>query len=217
MVRRRHVPAGVGVAGLVTGIRGLSCLNPANAFENRLKVKLEPYPKTPGPQPKDLGVRDDGSLKGCDFVKPNCFSSSPTPDDSEDLYSSYLIPKFSFSKSKSEAFDDIMQVLQSYEVGHDSIDGGGYKIVQTDKSKGYIYVQYESLKKGYIDDFEISVEDGKVGVRTASRLGFLDLRVNAKRLNYIAFRLSQVPGWTIRNPFVTVETHPNYFSLNRVG
>mmetsp|Transcript_4418 Transcript_4418/g.6608 ORF Transcript_4418/g.6608 Transcript_4418/m.6608 type:complete len:259 (+) Transcript_4418:114-890(+) len=208
--RRAAVRSLAGIS-LLSAIR----VSKSNAFENRLKVKIDPFPKTPGPQPKDLGLRDDGSLKGCDFVKPNCFSTSPTPDDTEDLYASYLIPKFKFTKSKPEAFKDVVNVLESYEVGHDNIDGGGFKIIKADPKQGYIYVQYESLKKGYIDDFEMALgDDGQVQVRTASRLGFLDLRVNAKRVNYITDKLSQIPGWQAEK--ITPSTHPQYFQMNRV-
>uniref|UniRef100_A0A7S4DZ24 DUF1499 domain-containing protein n=1 Tax=Lotharella globosa TaxID=91324 RepID=A0A7S4DZ24_9EUKA len=135
-------------------------------------------------------------------------------DDTEDLSVSYLAKPFKFSKTKEEAFGDVMNVIQNYQVGHDNIDGGGFKVVTADKTKGYVYVQYESLKKGYIDDFEIILgPDGTAGFRTASRLGFLDLRVNAKRLNYIAEKLGELPGWET-SP-VTPKTHPNYFTLNR--
>eukprot|EP00466_Bigelowiella_natans_P007853 jgi/Bigna1/71451/fgenesh1_pg.15_\ len=206
---------GPGIA-LSTCINSLTSPRTSYSFENRLPVKLEPYPKTPGPQPKDLGLRSDGSLKGCDFVKPNCFSTSANPDDIEgELYKSYLVQPFKYSKGRNEAFQDILNVLKSYEVGHDNIDGGGFKIVKQDEKNGYVYVQYESLKKGYIDDFEVSVNpDGTVGLRTASRLGFLDLRVNAKRFNYIASKLGDLPGWSA--PPVTSKTHPQYFQMNRM-
>jgi len=213
--RRGAMVGGVSSAIVICG-KGLLAPQSSPAFDNRLQVKLEPFPKTPGPQPKDLGLRSDGSLKGCDFVKPNCFSSSANPEDIEgDLYKSYLIPKFKFSKPKSEAFQDVLKVLENYEVGHDNIDGGGFKIVKKDGVSGYVYVQYESLKKGYIDDFEIALgNDGTASVRTASRLGFLDLGVNAKRINYIANKLNSVGGWEA--PKVSSSSHPNYFNLNRV-
>eukprot|EP00965_Chrysotila_dentata_P051183 1696311-Pleurochrysis_carterae.AAC.5 len=44
-----------------------------------------------------------------------------------------------------------------------------------------MYVQYESLRRGYIDDVEFALAKGIVNVRTSSRVGYLDLGVNAKR------------------------------------
>ena len=44
-------------------------------------------------------------------------------------------------------------------------------------------------------DVEFAVKDGEVQVRSSSRLGFLDLDVNAKRLNWISADL-RAKGWT---------------------
>ena len=42
-------------------------------------------------------------------------------------------------------------------------------------------LQFESGKRGYIDDFELAlVQPGKVLVRSSSRIGYLDFGVNAK-------------------------------------
>lgn len=45
-------------------------------------------------------------------------------------------------------------------------------------------------------------------VRSSSRLGFLDLGVNAKRLNWISKAL-RAKGWTA--PAITRDTHSDYF------
>ena len=37
---------------------------------------------------------------------------------------------------------------------------GGFQIQNLDAEKGYIYVQFESLKRGYIDDVEFLVTLG---------------------------------------------------------
>ena len=49
-------------------------------------------------------------------------------------------------------------------------------------------------------------------VRSASRLGFLDLGVNAKRLNYLAAKL-RAKGWAA--PSISPDTHPVYFSYTQ--
>jgi hypothetical protein len=51
-------------------------------------------------------------------------------------------------------------------------------------------------------------------VRTSSRLGYLDMGVNAKRLNWFAERLGSTPGWKTR-PLLK-KGHEEYFSLNGV-
>ena len=51
-------------------------------------------------------------------------------------------------------------------------------------------------------------KDGGVQVRSSSRLGYLDLGVNAKRLNWISASLRD-KGWTA--PKITKEDFPEYF------
>ena len=90
-----------------------------------------------------------------------------------------------------------MKVINTYEVGHDSIDGGGFKIIS--QSPTYLYVQFESYKNGYVDDFEVAMLPGSpptFDVRSSSRLGYLDYGVNAKRINYIAKRLNSEYNWS---------------------
>ena len=55
---------------------------------------------------------------------------------------------------------------------------------------------------------EFAVRDGEVQVRSSSRLGFLDLGVNAKRLNWISAAL-RAKGWTA--PAITRVDYPDYF------
>ena len=104
-----------------------------------------------------------------------------------------------------------LKVVKAYPPGQQEIDGGGFEIKKVDPEKGYIYVQFESLKRGYIDDVEFLVkpadkESGQVLVRSASRLGYLDLGVNAKRLNRLSQALRDIPGWTA--PKITQELFP---------
>lgn len=69
--------------------------------------------------------------------------------------------------------------------GQRGIDGGGFKLVteSTSANSAYVYVQFESMRKGYVDDVEFALADGVANMRTSSRLGYLDLGVNAKRFN----------------------------------
>lgn len=147
--------------------------------------------KFPGEQPKDLGVRPDGSLKGCPS-SPNCWSTSGD--------AKHVINPFEFSKKKDAAVADLTSVLSAYPqegvtaADGSLIDGGGNQIVTNDA--GYVYMQFTSKRFGFVDDVEFSVQDGgKVMVRSASRQGDSDLGVNAARLKYIAAKLAEKGGW----------------------
>ena len=65
------------------------------------------------------------------------------------------------------------------------------------------------MKRGFIDDVEFAVTNkGEVQVRSSSHIGFLDLGVNAKRLNWISNELRS-KGWTA--PAITEDNYPDYF------
>ena len=76
------------------------------------------------------------------------------------------------------------------------------------ETDSYIYLQFEALKKGYIDDVEFALRNGVVQVRSSSRVGTTDFGVNAKRLNYISSGLRS-QGWDIQE--LTSKTHRDYF------
>ena len=107
-------------------------------------------------------------------------------------------------------------MISSYPPGQRGVDGGGWKIVSEEMSadNAYTYVQFESRRKGYVDDVEFALAKGVCNVRTSSRLGYLDLGVNAKRWNYFADALGSVSGWKT-TPLLS-RGHEEYFSLNRV-
>eukprot|EP00591_Stephanopyxis_turris_P012141 CAMPEP_0195529036 /NCGR_PEP_ID=MMETSP0794_2-20130614/31451_1 /TAXON_ID=515487 /ORGANISM="Stephanopyxis turris, Strain CCMP 815" /LENGTH=228 /DNA_ID=CAMNT_0040660277 /DNA_START=189 /DNA_END=875 /DNA_ORIENTATION=+ len=194
--------------------------NAADAFDNRISDKYNDRPKQRGGQPKDLGIKSRKDMFGEDYQGlkhcgngPNCFCSTESPEDDPGHY----IPSWKWPEalSKTEAFEQISEVVNAYEPGQGNIDGGGFKVITFDKNKGYIYAQFEALKNGYIDDFEIAFIDGlgsnNVQVRSSSRLGYLDYGVNAKRLNFIANGLRK-KGWYA--PEVSVDNHQNYFIEN---
>ena len=108
--------------------------------------------------------------------------------------------------------------MKAYQPGQSNIDGGGFDIVTFDPKAGYIYVQFESLKNGYVDDFELAAvgdekDSNAVQVRSSSRLGYLDFGVNAKRINYIAKALRE-KGWEAEG--VVLKTHRGYAEENGV-
>ncbi|GMH74868.1 hypothetical protein TrLO_g14185 [Triparma laevis f. longispina] len=180
---------------------------PTFAFDNTLpRDKYKDRPKRKGPQPSDLGVAYRG-LKGCG-PGANCFSTTGDPE----LDSYYMIKDiFTPPPSTSSPLSDVVSVISTYEVGHDNIDSGGFKII-TEK-QDYVYAQFESLKNGYIDDVEFAILNGEVLVRSSSRLGYLDYGVNAKRLNWIGERLKN-KGWKVQT--IDRTTNRDYFEQNNL-
>lgn len=162
-----------------------------------------------------MGGEEYIGLKPCDAA-PHCFCSSTTIEDAENdpmhTISPWLWPPS--LGGKQEAFQQLLSVIKSYPPGQSNIDGGGFQIVKVED--GYLYVQFESLKNGYIDDLEIAtVGDGNdrtVQIRSSSRIGYLDFGVNAKRINWIAQELRK-KGWEA--PGVDLQgQHKDYASLN---
>jgi len=191
-ITRRLVAAGLLSTFFVAGIR------PAAAFDNGIPdmEKYRTKTKYPGTQP-ELGLQKNGKLNKCADA-PNCFSSGGDE--------SHLLKPWK-PKAGSNAMEDLLETIQSYPPGQAKIDRGGFSII-TSKSN-YLYVQFESMKRGFIDDVEFAVTNkGEVQVRSSSRIGFLDLGVNAKRLNWISNELRS-KGWTA--PAITEDNYPDYF------
>lgn len=213
---------GVGFVSIF-GLAGVTiAAQPAFAFENKVSAKYDDRPKRRGSKPADLGVLPRKDIVGDEYLglkhcgaAPNCFCSTDSLEDDPD----HSIPAWVWPKGSDQesAFVQLFDVISSYEPGQSNIDGGGFKIVTNDPKKGYMYVQFESLKNGYIDDLELVFIDGAgdhfVQVRSSSRLGYLDYGVNAKRLNYIAAKLRE-KGWDAKG--VDLETHPNYAIQNEL-
>ena len=192
------------------------------AFSNKISDKYDDRPKRKGPQPKDLGVGTRKNMDGDEYVglkqcgaAPNCFCSTDLDDPD------HLLPSWSWPDglSKSDAFQQLEDVVNSYEPGQKGIDGGGFKVMKVDKNEGYIYVQFEALKNGYIDDLEFAFIDGygdgrTVQLRSSSRVGYLDFGVNAKRINFLSKKVKD-KGWIAEG--VDPKTHEFYVMENSRG
>ena len=155
-------------------------------------------------------------LKHCGAA-PNCFcSTDKLEDDPDHNIPAWVWPR-EFGDNKEDAFIQLAEIIDGYKPGQSNVDGGGFKVIRNDIKTGYIYVQFESLKNGYIDDVEFAYVDGMgdraIQVRSSSRLGYLDFGVNAKRLNYIAAEL-RAKGWDAKG--VDFSTHQNYAVLNEI-
>ena len=208
----------VGAAiAVMTGAAG-----PAASFENAVPEYAEYVgkPKRPGTPPKDLGLVqrtikgedfDDitfKGLRGCDG-KPNCFSTTGDVllEDRIQFGVDTLIQPWKPPPDAKAPFKTLVEAVKAYPPGQQFVDGGGFQVVK--ETDNYLYVQYEALKKGYIDDAEWHMNgDGVVTLRSGSRVGQTDFGVNAKRLNYIAAKLRS-QGWTITE--LTRSTNKDYF------
>jgi uncharacterized protein (DUF1499 family) len=195
-----------------------------HAFDNALPEaqKYADKPKRRGTPPKDLGLSTrttEGEndtmkqlgLRTCDG-NPNCFSTTGDyllEDRVQRGVDSYINPwKPPADESSSTSFATLVQLVKAYEPGQGGIDGGGFTVVK--ESPSYLYCQFESLKKGYIDDVEFasSPNGNAVFVRSASRVGVSDFGVNAIRLNSLAKGLRK-RGWVIDE--ITPESHRDYW------
>ncbi|GMH95750.1 hypothetical protein TrVE_jg12735 [Triparma verrucosa] len=174
----------------------------SHAFDNGVPEmnQYKDKKKYPGTPPISLGVQPSGSLSPCTSDALNCFSTSGD--------AAHLLKPWSPPDKTVNPMQDILETLKEYPPGQSRIDKGGYSIITL--RNDYLYVQFESLKRGFIDDVEFSIQPLTVQVRSSSRLGFLDLGVNAKRLNYISSSLRS-KGWTA--PQITPEEYPDYFNL----
>jgi len=94
--------------------------------------------------------------------------------------------------------------------GQDGVDKGGwaYAVDQLDDA-GYARLEFKSGigkfakffngGKPFVDDLELSLQNGEVKVKSSSRIGKSDFGVNGKRLNFIAGQL-RAKGWEASGP-----------------
>lgn len=135
-------------------------------------------------------------LRACDG-KPNCFSTTGDEELEERVKKGVdtLISPWRAPADDSAPIRSLAKAVRGYQPGQGSIDGGGFRIVtETDT---YLYVQFESLKKGFIDDVEFATTgaDSKdVLVRSASRIGYTDF--------------GQSPQLTLSHHFFDSACHP---------
>lgn len=212
-------------------------LESARAFDNAVP-NIYSSPKSPGPKPTNLGIDKSGKLRMCLKPSPNCFSTTPDrmsadddEEDDEDLTSSssasasqsnwgaediHAIPRWRFAAgtTPAQAYAALGQALSAYTPGQQGVDGGGFKVITADSDRRYYYAQFESLRRGYIDDVELKVDDDcSVQVVSSSRLGYLDFQVNAKRLNALTEALRSRGDFSAEP--ITPKSHPVYFDSNR--
>jgi len=130
----------------------------------RLGVLERDKPKRRGDPPKDLGVQKRtinadsinadpltfNGLRKCDG-KPNCFSTTGDELLEDRILTGVdtLIKQWKPPPGDEAPFKSLVKAVKAYTPGQSFIDGGGFQVVK--ESDAYIYVQFEALKKGYID------------------------------------------------------------------
>lgn len=210
-------------------LSSLVCLPtpPANAFDNATPEfkKYADKPKRRGTPPKDLGIssrttegEDDSitqpGLRTCDG-NPNCFSTTGDflLEDRSQYGVDFLVQPWMPPANDPKPLKTLSFVVKAYEPGQAGVDGAGFSVMK--ETESYLYCQFESLKKGYIDDVEFALADSSkakgILVRSASRVGYTDFGVNAIRLNYIASQLRN-KGWTIDE--ITQKSHRDYWTAS---
>ena len=107
--------------------------------------------KYPGTQPA-LGLRG-GKLARC-IYEPNCFSTSGDESHLLELWK---------PRAGSNAMGELLEVIKAYPPGQANVDKGGFSIIAS--RADYLYLQFESLKMGFVDDVEFAIGDGEVQVR----------------------------------------------------
>ena len=178
--RRELLSSAVGQSATIFSILLPTSTSTANAFENRLNDRYADAIAQTGAQPKKIGVatrksRTEGSYVGLQACgnTPNCYASSNPYAD---------LPGRTILGWNGKSIKDVKKVIDTYEVNQNNIDGGGFKVIEYDEKDQYLYVQFQSYKMGYIDEFECwyNPKSGKFDVRSASREGYSDLGLKRK-------------------------------------
>ena len=120
-------------------------------------------------RPTNLGVQD-GRLAPCRRT-PNCVSSQADPADAEH----YIAPL-------RGSIEDVRKAVESLP---------GTTIVSSTSS--YLYAEFRSKLLGFVDDVEFFYDGSALQVRSASRLGRRDFRVNRKRVERLRAMITRQP------------------------
>lgn len=139
-------------------------------------------------------VPDTQALEMCPPKANNCVRTTWTPPS---------------GSSHADIAAALRDAIQAYpQEGQGDVDGGGWTIASDDLlGSGSARVEYKSSGKGtfakifnggkpFVDDLKLEINDGKVEVKSQSRVGDSDFGVNKKRVDYLAALLS-ANGWSV--------------------
>lgn len=125
-----------------------------------------------GQPPKSLGSETQ-PLAACPS-SPNCVSSYEATDNSH-----FIAPIVS-SDSIENKHQQLTQLI---------LESNNAQI--TKSTPRYIRAEYTSAFWGFVDDVEFILQDTRIHMRSASRLGYSDLGVNRDRLESIRAQLKK--------------------------
>ena len=120
-------------------------------------------------RPDNLGVTN-GRLAPCRRT-PNCVSSQADPADAEH----YIAPL----KGSMEAVRRAVEAMPRTTV--------------ISATSNYLYAEFRSKLLGYVDDVEFFYDGAAIQVRSASRLGRRDFKVNRNRVEQLRALITQRP------------------------
>lgn len=124
-----------------------------------------------GQVPSDLGLLNGAELRPCPD-KPNCVQTYDPADEGH-----FMLP---LNVKSTE--------VETQRAISNAIMKTGGKII-TEKalapSGTYIHAEYESDWLKFVDDVEVVIKGGSIHIRSASRLGYSDMGVNAGRMEKI--------------------------------
>lgn len=141
-----------------------------------------------------LSVSNVQALEMCPPKANNCVRTTWTPPA---------------GTSNADIVKAVRDTINSYpQEGQSDVDGGGW-IITSDNllDSGLATIEYRSSGKGnfakffnggrpFVDDLKLEFKDGKVEVKSQSRVGDSDFGVNKKRVDYLAASLAS-KGWSI--------------------
>jgi hypothetical protein len=135
------------------------------------------------------------AIEACPSGTQNCIRTTWTPPA---------------GTSAADMAKTVSAVLTEYpSEGQADADKGGWTIVQDDlagagtavefKSGIGNFAKYFNGGKPFVDDLKLEIANGVVEVRSSSRVGESDFKVNQKRLLYLGKSL-QAKGWEVPGP-----------------
>ena len=126
-----------------------------------------------GKRPDNLGVKD-GCLASCGR-RLNCVSSQAEPADAQRFVAPIL-----FKGSAVDALAAVRRAVESMQ-----------RATVVRHEGNYLHAEFRSRLMGYVDDVEFTYDDkaGVLHLRSASRLGRRDYKVNRKRVEALRARI----------------------------
>lgn len=128
-------------------------------------------------RPTNIGIID--SPEGKKLTKcpetPNCLSSHYSADKE------HYVEPLAYKMPKDQAKKLIVSIIKKTPSA---------ELITNEDN--YVYAEYTSALLKFVDDVEFDFnQEGKVHIRSASRLGRKDFGVNSKRIEEIKFRFYQ--------------------------